>query len=577
MAGGEEQEGILAGALRRTALWLIGLTIALWFVTAEQNLTFIFFREQDVPVLAAGLLLLLAGALWSDRMLRWAPAWTPPAWLAAPLILIIAVAGTWLVFGDYALSRDELLADFDADYLRQGLAIAPVPAEWRPFAAAMMPIFMLPVPPEIGWMSAYLPGNAALRAGFDLVIGREWTNPVLAALACLALWRVAQRLWPGSSGAAALPVLLMAASPQLLAMAMTPYAMTAHLACNLIWLACHLRGDRRGDAGALAAGFVATGLHQLVFHPIFAAPFILELLLARRWGRAGLYILGYAAIGLFWASYWQFVVPAGATGGGSGHGLLYLLSRIGELIFSFNLLSPVLMLLNLLRFVAWTHLLLVPLALLAWPLIRRGDGVARPLALGIVLMLALLLVLLPWQGHGWGYRYLHGFLGSFALLATYGWQRLTAQADRRRRGPALALATGATLLVLLPFQLWAAAQFVRPYREAQARIASAPVDVVIVDPTATLFAADLVRSRPDVSDRPVVMDLLYLEEPQLRALCARYRVAVFDHRDAAAAGIRLVDTPQVGARRRVLDGLGCAVPLSRPAPSASPSPAGSGR
>ena len=87
---------------------------------------------------------------------------------------------------------------------------------------------------------------------------------------------------------------LLGTSSQLIVMAMTAYAMPAHLAFNLAWLWLFLRGGKAGHAGAIAVGFLATGLHQLVFHPLFVAPFILRLLFHRRWGLAALYIVAYA-------------------------------------------------------------------------------------------------------------------------------------------------------------------------------------------------------------------------------------------------------------------------------------------
>lgn len=567
MAGADQDQEPLTGTLRGAGLCLLVVAIGLLGLTGGTDLTFILYRDQDAPALVFGMGLLLALGLWPRVLLRRTIGRAPPSWLPILFVFALAAAGTYLVFGNYALSRDELLAEFDADFLRAGLLISPLPVEWRPFAAAMQPIFMLPVSPEVGWISGYLPGNAALRALFDLTVGREWTNPALAALAAFALWRIARRLWPGRPGTALVPLVLLAASPQLLTMAMTPYAMTAHLAFNLLWLWCFLRGDRRGGIGALAAGFIATGLHQIVFHPIFAAPFILELLIARQWRRAAVYIAGYALIGLFWIIYWQLVLSAAGSVASAGEaaqqGLPFLLDKLADLIASFDVTAPVLMVLNLMRFISWTHLLLLPLVILAWPFIRRGEGIARPLALGIVLMLATLLILLPWQGHGWGYRYLHGFLGSFALLATFGWTRIAA-AGQARRNAALALTTAATLLVILPFHLWSASAFVRPYRAAHAFLARADAEVVIVDPAGTFYTQDLVRNAPDVSNRPVTIDLLHLDETPLRALCARYRVALFDKRHAAAFGIRFAETPELAAKRRLLDALRCAPPLPLP-------------
>ena len=64
---------------------------------------------------------------------------------------------------------------------------------------------------------------------------------------------------------------------------MTAYAMPAHLCFNLLWLRLFLADRRRADLGAIAVGFIATGLHQPLFHPMFVAPFMLMLLLERNW------------------------------------------------------------------------------------------------------------------------------------------------------------------------------------------------------------------------------------------------------------------------------------------------------
>ena len=550
----------LAAALLRTAAWTLAAAIPLYLLTGGDSLTLRFFRQQDFP------LLLLSGAALAA--LAWGRSRLPaprlpqrrrPAPLAAAAALALALAGTWLVFGDYALSRDELLADFDAEFLREGLLVGPLPAEWRPFAAALMPQWMLPLSPEVGWMSGYLPGNAALRA----LLG-PFTGPLMATISVLALHRIGRRLWPEAPADALVPVLLLVASAQFLAMAMTPYAMAAHLAFNLVWLACFLRGDRRGDAGALAAGFVATGLHQILLHPLFVAPFLLHLWLRGERGRAAAYVAAYAAIGLFWASWWQIVLagaPA-AEGAVAQSGIAFLWAKFSALLARVDLDGLLLMAMNLLRFVAWQHLLLVPFALLAWRALRRGEGIARPLAGGVLLTVATMLVLLPWQGHGWGYRYLHGLIGSLCLLGGYGWRSLAGSARAERRRGVLAAGTAFSLLALLPLHLVQAGQFVAPYRRAQAAIFASDADVVLVDSAGLLYAEDLVRNRPDLSNRPKVMDLNMLGEGQLRALCGRFPVEIFDRRHAERAGIPRIGRQDRGTERRaLLRRLGCGAPI----------------
>lgn len=555
----------LAPVLTRVAIYVLAFSTAAFLLFGERGLTIRLFRGQDFPLLLFGALILL---LLSLRWVNWRKRPPMPRYrLIVPLFMLIVLIatwlGTWLVFGNHALSRDEILADFDSLLLAQGRAIASIPAEWRSYSVALMPQFMLPVSNDAGWLSAYLPVNAAMRAVGRLTIGAEAVNPLLACLAVVALHRIGRRLWPDEPLDSLVPVILLVASSQFLVMAMTPYAMTGHLAFNLCWLWFFLRNDRRGDIGAFAIALLATGLHQLLFHPLFAFPFVAGMWLSGQRARAGAYAAGYAAIMAFWICYWQIVLPdsaAASAAGGSGIG--YLLSRVGALIEALSPSALVLTILNLLRFLAWQHLLLVPLAVIGCAGLKRGDGIARPLAASILLTIIVMLILLPWQGHGWGYRYLHGLIGSFCLLAGYGWRRI----GEPHRTNVLAIGTAASLLVLLPIHLFQAHNFVRPYRDAQAMIARSDADLVLVDGSELLFAEDLVRNRPDLANQPKIMDLGSLNPQQIRQLCARYRVQTFDRRHGRLAGIP--DEPsKSGALRQklraLLSQIGCTAAVVR--------------
>jgi hypothetical protein len=557
-----------ADRLRRATTWAaVGIllaSLAMYALFRRGGLTVGLFRFQDFPVLMLGGVLLLYVALRPRSMATWRPR-RPDVFvlLLALAVLLVTLVGTWLVFGDFPLTRDEILADFDAGFISQGRLIAPVAPEWQSFAPALMPQFMLPVPIGTGWLSGYLPGNAALRAIGEATIGAEWISPILTAISVVAVYRIGRRLWPDAPDAAIVAAVLLASSAQVLAMGMTAYAMSAHLALNLVWLWCFLRDDWRGDAGALAAGWLATGLHQLLFHPLFVAPFILQLWLARRWRRALVYTLGYAAIGLFWISYWQILLAGAGVAGdqASATGAAHLVERVITLLGGIDASAFSITAFNLLRFLSWQNLILLPFALLAWPALRRGEGLARPLAAGLLLTVAAMLVLLPWQGLGWGYRYLHGLVGSCCLLAGYGWKSLGEDGETRMRDFMLAAGTAASLLIVLPLHLKQAHDFVAPTRRAYAIVSGAPVDVVIVAPVADWFD-DLVRNRADLSNRPKVMNGSRLSEAQARALCARYRVGVFDIRHGAALGYPASASPQeMEAHRAVLRRTGCAHPL----------------
>ncbi len=538
----EPDDQRLGPALARVAMYSLLITVALFLIFPAAGLTIQLFRQQDAPVLvpAAMLLLLLA---WRRPRLARLPKNIPHSLVVpvlAILVLAIAGAGTWIVFGNYPLSRDEQLAVFDSAFLAQLQPLGTIPPEWRPFAPALMPIFMLPIPPEAGWLSGYLPGNAALRAIGLRTIGAEWVNPLLAALSVLLVHRIGRRLWPDAPGPALVAAILLASSVQLIAMAMTPYSMSAHLAFNLVWLWAFLRNRPSWDLVALAAGFVATGLHQFVFHPMFVAPFIVELWFARQRLRAVTFAAAYSAIGLFWILYWQIALSGLVVGGGQGNeqGLAYLIARVAGLIRGFDVGGIVTMMFNLLRFLSWQNLMLAPLVLLAWPAVRRAEGPARPLLAGVALTLIVMLVLLPWQGHGWGYRYLHGLLGGLCLLAGYGWHSIRAETGRA--AGALAIATAVTVLLIAPLHLKQAHDFVLPYRNAYRSIVTADADVVLVDPNDTLYGEDLVRNAPDLSNRPVIASTALLSSAQIGELCRRYRVGLFDARHAVRAGIQRI-------------------------------------
>jgi hypothetical protein len=176
---------------------------------------------------------------------------------------------------------------------------------------------------------------------------------------------------------------------------------------------------------------------------------------------------------------------------------------------------------------------------LAWAAIRRGDGIARQLAAGCVLTLGSMFVLLAYQGHGWGYRYIHGLLGNFALLAGYGWLQAIQRGDNLAQGrKGLAIATLVTVTVMLPWQLRHAVSFMEPYRAAVDQIKGMPADIVLVDARGMQFGGDLVRNEPDLTNSPKILDYASLSRDQVSELCRKYTVKTFDLSDAVQLGIK---------------------------------------
>lgn len=523
----------------------------------------LFLKEQDWPaaVIAGAFMLALRFLPLPPLAFDLARRPARVAAGAAACAFAVALIGWPLVCRSYPLSMDEFLATFDAAILREGHLSATVPPAWRAFTTALQPQFMVTTADHSLWVSDYLPVNAMIlslvgRLGTPALAGAAW-----AVLAIAALCGVARRLWPQRPDAAVLAVLLLASSSQFLVTAMTPYAMSAHLALNMAWLWLFLRGGRLGCAGAAAVGFLACGLHQVVFHPLFVAPFVLQLWWERRWRSALFYTAAYAAIGLFWISYWAIALPVEAAGSAGSMGAGNFPARVAALVAKVDPAGWSLMAKNLLRFLLWQNPLAVALAAMGAVAAVRTRGPLRALLAGMVLTVLAMTVLMPSQGHGWGYRYLHGFLGGVCLVAASAWVALTPAPEDRARGWSLALASVAfSLVVLLPLRGWQVRNFIGPYAAAARAIAQTDAKVVAVDPTGMFYAGDLVRNDPWLRRRPRVIDLVTTSADELSALCASNSVAVFDQ--AGGFGLKPADYPapilaRVAAKRASMARQGC--------------------
>lgn len=513
----------------------------------------LFFKEQDVFVLPLAYLPLDVLPLLALRSEIWRG---PTQWLTrrpavfasvlSGLTFVIAFAGVFLVCRDYPLSVDEFMATFDAKIFRHGVVLAKLAPEWRPYAKAMLPIYALDVADHSAWSSSYYPMNAAFQALLDVVGLRRAAGAFWAALSVLLTFRLARRLWPDRPEAAVIAALLLATSSQLLITAMTPYAMSAHLALNLLWLTLFLQRGRLSKLGALVVAFAACGLHQLIFHPLFAAPFIVQLWLDRRWRSATIYTLGYALIGLFWASYWGMVLstvhlPPTASVERGPH---YFIDTALELLSSLDLHALQATVENLIRFVSWQNPMTIMLAVIGAPAAWRAKGVLRSLLIGVVLTYVVVGLLQPYQGHSWGYRYQHGLLGSLCVIAALGWIELWGRGDGSLRQAGLAAILVASLfsiLILFPIRAFQANSFTAPYARAEALIRRQTADVVLVNGAGLLFPYDLARNDPWLTNRPKVMAVPGLQEDALAKVCATSKVAVFDYSTGRAMGIRKSD------------------------------------
>ena len=537
----------------------------------SQLISVYFLVFQDAPVLVLlGVFLLSAQGLRRPLALT-TPAWVSPkharliVWATVAAVAALVYAGTHFVCRDYGLSLDEFMAEFDSRIIAAGALMAPVADEWRDLVPALQPIFRLPVPDNAYWLSSYLPMNAVIRGVFLWLGDPTWAGVSMAAIALTTLFAIARKLWPDRPDAAVVSVILLASSAQFLIAAMTPYAVTTHLCLNLVWLWLFLRDRLWGHLAAVLVAFVASGLHQVAFHPLFAAPFVFSLLFTRRWSLSVFYGGAYASIVLFWIFYWSLLIGTTTPSPAADVGLLSFVQRIGE-ISHLEVASVALMAINLLRFLAWQSPLMFPLALIGLTICRTRGSIPVSLALGIALTLAVVLVVMPFQGHGWGYRYLHGMLGSLTLLAAQGWIWLSDRSAylRQQLAAILLLSIALSSFALLPWRLAQVYAFVGPYAAASAAIARSKAEVVVVDASNIWYGVDLVRNDPWLASSPKVLNLTSLRSDQIKQLCSRYQVAIFDSEDASRAGLPFAfsQSPSASANaerlREVMHSLGCA-------------------
>ena len=436
------------------------------------------------------------------------------ALLIAVALVIFCYLGHHLLLMDYDLSRDEQMASFDAAIFSHGRLAWPLPPEWQKDASALNLEFMLPVANPIAWVSAYLPFNAALRAAIGSAADPALTGPLLTAGSLLLTWSIAEHIWPVDREVPTIGVLLLLGSGQFVITGMTAYAMPAHLFFNLLWLRLFLADRRLSDGMAILVGFIATGLHQPLFHPLFVAPLLLLPLLERRWGRFAVFALSYSAIGIFWLSWPIFIhsFVAGPASITAAAGTDYL-SRIVQ-VFSLSIANPTLTAANILRFCTWQHLFLVPLMAIGFGAVRE-NRLAAALAASFLLPIVVIAIILPYQGIGFGYRYLHGVLGNAVLLALFGWQKLATRNEQLR--PVMLRATAASLLILLPAQAWMAHARYAPSALMSEKIKRSGTDYFLIKAADGPLTHDLVLNRPDLSNRPIRLGFEDIEDAHLLA------------------------------------------------------------
>ena len=503
------------------------LTVVLPLVSGGERLAATLAFKQDLYVAPIVLAMLLLIRRWAERETK-TRLWPsrPTLWVAGliALILLVGWAGHYLVFDGYDLSRDEQMASFDTAIFRYGHFFEPIPAAWRPIADALNLTFILPIGAREFWVSAYLPIHAAWRAAIGIV-DPALASPLMAAFGGYCIWRISRLLWPASAATQLACVLLYAGSAQVLVTAMTAYSMSMHLALNMLWLWLFLLDRRRTHAAAMIVGWFATGIHQPVFHPLFVLPFLHLLVQQKRWKLLAAYCVAYGLIGAFWLAWPIWISSHGAVAAVpiSGTSGVDFTTRLRTVLGSTTDHGLWIMTANLFRFVCWQHILLIPLAILGIRANFRQQPVCRALAISFVLPILVTGLLLPWQGYGWGYRYVHPVLGCLVLLGGYGWHSLEAQGVDLRA--IMLRASAFAIFIVFPAYAVLAHRTVAPFVQLHREFASGDADILILDSGGAPYADDLVFNLPDLSNRPRMLSANALKPQDLEAVCSLGSIA----------------------------------------------------
>ena len=507
-AGHKEHQTSARQLVRRSnvfmlALFLIGgLLVA---VGATSGMSRYIYINVDFPGFFASAVSLLAVA-WMARKGGDDFAWLDriPVGLVALCTLVVSMIGTHVVHLGYAFSPDEFMPRLQAEIFAHGELAGNVPPEWREYGRAMYHDFAHYDPATGAVASSYRPGMAALIALFDLAGLGLYVSAFMTAGSVLLTASLARIVWPDSRSAPVIAALLVATSSQALAAAMTSYAMAPHLFFNLLWLRLFLLDKWWAHVAAALCGVFTASLHQIHPHLFFAAPFFLLLLRPFRPGvllwYGAVYAVGHLAI-----IGWDRMAMGNSLAVAKSGQLTFeqFLQRVGELAQIPSLIDWATIGAHVVRLFAWQSLALAPLLLFA--LYRRAwPPLLVLMAASIATSLLPYPFLLPEQGHGWGYRYLHGLIGLLALIGTAGWVQMERLHGQAFRQPVM-LCFAMTLAVVIPVRAFLIERTIAPWLVATEAALAMPADVVIVDRIGIFYGLEIPRNGPYAAERPVVM------------------------------------------------------------------------
>lgn len=430
---------------------------------------------------------------------RWPQAWPTAADWAAKRPLQIAIAATTLlavaarvIYHDTAFAMDEYAAVFQAKTFITGHLSARLPPsviDWL-IPSGFNGEFLIASRVSGATVEAYWPGFSLLLAPFEALNAGWLCNPCLAGLGLYLIYRITLDI-TGSQRSAGWALIFTLASGAFIANAISYYAMQAHLTLNLLFTWLLLRADKRSCVLAGVVGSVALVLHQPFPHAMFAAPWLLALVLDRQ--RRALVlptVLGYLplllVIGLGWLRLKGSVMAGDAGFNDFSSNLLSVFRipdksmidmRVAAVAKMWIWAVPGLFLLAALGY--WAH---------------RDDSRVRLLAASAALTFFGYFFVIFDQGHGWGFRYFHSAWGVIPILAA-----LALPGDSIPAGRTTAFIGAVTLLSLLvvvPYQLIRIENIISSHNAELPPSTSGGLNVYFVHWPGAFYVADLVQIDP---------------------------------------------------------------------------------
>jgi hypothetical protein len=338
-------------------------------------------------------------------------------WISNHMLSVAAVtvallcAGTLIVYRNHPLAMDEYAQYLQSQVFAAGKLSGSFPValmDW--LVPPGFQNYFISVSKSTGAVaSGYWPSFALLMSPFT-ALGIPWAcNPVISAATLLAAHRLALNIY-GDRNAAALVVLLTAASPEFFVNGISYYSMPAHLLANTLYALLVLDPTRSKLFLAGVIGSIALTLHNPFPHLLFALPWILWIAGRHDGNRMTLWLAaGYAPLCLLLGFGWfwftghlrQSGMPA-SSGGGDLDSMWQTLS-----VFSLPDASVLLArMIGIAKICVWSAPGLIVLAVAgAWK--GWSHPALRLLTISASLTLLGYLLVPVDQGHGWGYRYFH--------------------------------------------------------------------------------------------------------------------------------------------------------------------------